>query len=256
MNILGAQAMVKPIRLFDDGALRRIEHALSTDRIGTYVAASGGDLRAAMALHTWNTGVSAAFYGPLQALEVGMRSAMHRELSATFGGAWYDNLGDGAGRCDLAAYAMNRVEEAKDALAERGKPVTPPQVVATLMFGFWVSLLGRGGRGLPARGSRPADERKRDYEMRLWRPALHKAFSNARLPRQKVHEKLRFLRDFRNGIAHHEPVFHRDLGADHASILAAAGWISSDLKTWIAHHSRVERVLRLRHPLKLDRWRR
>ena len=38
-------------------------------RLGTYLTATGGDRVQAVRLHTWNTAVSAAFYGPLQALE-------------------------------------------------------------------------------------------------------------------------------------------------------------------------------------------
>ena len=44
--------------------------ALSRERLGTYLDATGGDREGAIRLYAWNTAVSAAFYGPLQGLEV------------------------------------------------------------------------------------------------------------------------------------------------------------------------------------------
>ena len=38
-------------------------------------------------LYAWNTAVSAAFYGPLQGLEVALRNAMHRRLAERLGAA-------------------------------------------------------------------------------------------------------------------------------------------------------------------------
>ena len=53
--------------------------------------AAGGDQEGAIRLHAWNTAVSAAFYGPLQGLEVTLRNAMYRGLAGHYGEAWYDN---------------------------------------------------------------------------------------------------------------------------------------------------------------------
>ena len=65
------------------------------------------------------------------------------------------------------------------------RPITHlPRLVAALPFGFWVSLLERGGRSVVP--SAP----KRDYDMTLWRPALHRAFPNARLWRVNAPSRL------------------------------------------------------------------
>lgn len=61
--------------------------------------------------------------------------------------------------------------------------------------------------------------------------------------RVDAHARLDYLRTFRNRIAHHEPIFARHLVADHDSILLATGWISAEMRDWIAHHSRVPRLL-------------
>lgn len=212
--------------------LDALQASLSPERFATYLAAASGDRAEALRLYTWNTALSAAFYGPLQGLEVAVRNAQHRELSARYGPGWYDNPQVG-----LDAGALDRVRAAKDELRRGRYAVDPPHLVAILPFGFWVSLLGRGGRG--AVPGAP----KRDYDMTLWRPALHRAFPNARLRRADAHSRLDYLRTFRNRIAHHEPIFARHLTADHDSILLVTGWISTETRDWIAHHSRVPRLL-------------
>ena len=55
--------------------------AFSPERMGTYHEAVSGDHDKAALLYVWNAKVGAAFYGPLQAVEVTLRNAMHRELS-------------------------------------------------------------------------------------------------------------------------------------------------------------------------------
>ena len=182
----------------------------------------------------WNTAISAAFYGPLQGLEVALRNAMHRELAGRYGPDWYDNPA-----CQFDAGTLNRIASAKDNLRREGYTVDPPHVVAALPFGFWVTLLGRGGRSAVLGAPR------RSYEMTLWRPCLHRAFPHARASRAQVHQPLDYLRTFRNRIAHHEPVFTRHLEADYGSILTVAGGLCPENADWIAHHSRVVDLLRV-----------
>ena len=216
----------------DNLVLDALQASLSPERFATYLAATNGDRAEALRLYTWNTALSAAFYGPLQGLEVAVRNAMHRELSARYGSAWYDNLQTG-----LDAGAVDRIRAAKEELRRGRYSVDPPHLVAALPFGFWVSLLGRGGRAAILGAA------KGDYEKTLWRPALHRAFSNARLRRSDAHARLDYLRTFRNRVAHHEPIFARHLAADHDSILLVTGWISAAMRDWIAHHSRVSGLL-------------
>ncbi len=217
---------------FDEDILDALVASLSPERIAPYMAAAEGDRERAMRLYTWNTAISAAFYGPLQGLEVALRNAMHRELTARFGAAWYD---DPACRFDRGA--LSRIAIAKDDVWRDGHQVDPPHLVAALSFGFWVSILGAGGNG-PVR-----DPGRRNYEMTLWRPCLYRAFPGAKMKRSEVHRRLDYLRTFRNRIAHHEPVFMRHLEADYHSILTAAGWVCLKTRDWIAHHSRVEAML-------------
>jgi hypothetical protein len=222
------------VKIFDyqEGVLEALETSLSPERIGTYIKAAGGDREKALRLYTWNTAASAAFYGPLQGLEVALRNAAHRQLCAVYGPVWYDNPA-----CGLDAGALARIDHAKNSLQRNRSPIDPPHMVAELPFGFWVSLLGKGGYG------RPPDTRKKDYDRTLWRKCLYKAFPNARLRRAEAHKPLDYLRTLRNRIAHHELIFTRHLAADFRSILEVSGWICTKTADWIRHHSRVEEIL-------------
>ena len=85
---------VKPF-FYTEETLDELETALSLARLSTYLGAAGGDRERAIRLHAWNTAVGAAFYGPLQGLEVVLRNAMHRRLAEWYGPAWYDHPGAG-----------------------------------------------------------------------------------------------------------------------------------------------------------------
>jgi hypothetical protein len=218
-------------------ALAELEATLSAERFATYRAATGDDREAAARLYTWNTAVSASFYGPLQALEVAVRNAMHMQLSTRYGATWYDNPAAG-----LDNGANAKIDQAKSDLARGFYPVDPPHVIAGLSFGFWVSLLGHGGHMDPTRSKRA------NYEMTLWRPALRVAFPNATsLNRTGAHTPLDYLRTFRNRIAHHEPIFQRHLQQDYQNILDVIGWICPHKKAWMEAHCRVPELLAMHY---------
>jgi hypothetical protein len=78
--------MVNPFP-YSQSTINALGRALSPERLSTYLAAANGDHAAALRLYVWNTEVSAAFYGPLQALEIVVRNAFHRDLAAVYGAA-------------------------------------------------------------------------------------------------------------------------------------------------------------------------
>ena len=223
---------VKPFSYTED-ILNDLEVSFSPERMSTYLSAAGGDREKAFHLYAWNTATSAAFYGPLQGLEVALRNAIHRQLAGCYGAAWYDDPAAG-----LDAGCLERIANAKNEVARAGHATAgPPRIVAALPFGFWISLLGSGGR-IDHAG------RKADYERTLWRPALRGAFPHcAPLTRKQAHRPLYYLRTLRNRIAHHEPIFARHLSQDHQCILDVTGWISPRVRTWIEGHSRVPMLL-------------
>lgn len=47
----------------------------------------------------------------------------------------------------------------------------------------------------------------------------------------------------RNRIAHHEPIFRRNLAHDHVDMLTLVGWISEEGRDWVQELSRVPAVI-------------
>lgn len=200
---------------------------ISNERFTTYLNASGGNADDALRLYAFNIAASGSLLGPLQTLEVALRNALHDRLCGQWGRTdWWS-----APDINLTHVHQSMIREAID----RGGAAAAPagKVVAELPFGFWVGLLGRGGRNR--------------YEMRLWWPALRNAFPHFKGSRKDLHQDLDYLRTLRNRVAHHEPVFRRHLSADAASIERLVGYICPTTALWLQDHSRVNHVLSLRH---------
>ena len=213
--------------------LEAVESALSHERLSVYLEEPENDRKSALRLHVWNTAVSAALYGPLQGLEITLRNAMNRELVKKHGRAWYDNMDD-----LLDKGALERIKTAKG-LKPADLNDNASQIVANLSFGFWVALAGRGG---PRN-----DGYKANYDKMLWRPTLRWAFRNRdSLSRHEAYGSLNGLRNLRNRIAHHKPIFVLDLEKYHQNILELASWICPSTAEWIKQHSRVLELLQLR----------
>jgi hypothetical protein len=155
---------------------KRLRNLLSQSRLAEYELRCAGDPVAALRLHCWNTEISEAFYGPLQYLEVSMRSVMTKELVSLFGQRdWWASP-----QADLHYGARRKITEATDQLRRSGLPADPQQITDELPFGFYVSLLGPGN----------------NYDQRLWRPALYRAFPGYHGRRRDLHRRFDYLRVF------------------------------------------------------------
>jgi len=193
----------------------RLLPLISGARLSTYQAACAGDMAMAMRLYTWNIQVSAAAWSDLSVLEVSLRNSINIQLESYAGKAdwWFSR------RVVLRAEQSDPVR-----MASRGG-ASPGSVVASLTFGFWTALLANR------------------YHQVLWVPAIHLAFPGYVGRRGALQQELEALRRLRNRLAHHEPVFNRDLAADHRSILQVLGWISPAVQAWVEHDSRLPAVI-------------
>jgi hypothetical protein len=146
-----------------------LHRMLGQARLPEYEAFCAGDKVAALRLFCWNTEVSAAFYGPLQHLELALRSVLDQHLFQLFGqDDWWNHS-----QANLHHGARAKIDEAVRQLSRRGPVPAPAHVVAELPFGFWVSLLGSGN----------------SYDQRLWRTALYRAFPGYHGGRHALHRR-------------------------------------------------------------------
>ena len=190
--------------------LAALERSITRERLSYYLNECGDDFERALRMYELNTRISAAFYGPLQGLEILVRNDMNLQLQAAFGENWHD-----LSTIRLQQTQVNDVHKTIDGI-DHADP-TNGAVVAQLPFAFWVGLLG------------PKNENE------IWRKALYKSFRNRPrgTERKIVHNALDSIRRLRNRIAHHEKILHRDLPANHATIMEIAGWCCIETRDWI-----------------------
>lgn len=211
----------------DAAFLREFASALSLDRFTTYLQACAGDESGAMQLYVWNIEVSAAFWIEFHVLEVTLRNACHSRLTEMAGTEewWQSDIALHRGSAAALRQALQHAET-------RDTAATPGHVVAELGLGFWTGLFARR------------------YHQRLWVDGLEQAVPGAGGQRHAVHRSLERLRKLRNRIAHHEPIFARDLAADHRLALQTVSWVNPTIAAWLTDISRVPPLLQSR-PLVL-----
>jgi hypothetical protein len=210
---------------------------LTADRLRSYLAATGGDLEAAIGLYDWNTQIGAALHEDIGRLEVVFRNALDVAL-VSYGSAqgwptvWYDRRPLFPGR--HGRRALEDIVAARGRATRRGRPEAHGKVVAELNLGFWRYLCTP------------------PYLTSLWVPALADAFPHHREPgdprtiRRDVEDRIQRLHFLRNRIAHHEPIHHRNLERDLADLVQLTGWICADTQAWIVATSRTSTVLAAR----------
>jgi hypothetical protein len=196
-----------------------LEEHLSSPRFAPYLREVGGNSQQAYNLYEWNVQISGAFHASICGLEIALRNAMSARLERhrianRWTGEWYDDAGG-----IFNTQTKKNIRHARDRIAAAGKSETPGRVVAELTFGFWPFLL-RGG-----------------YQATLWSPALRHAFPGVR--RQDLERNVAQIHELRNRIAHHEPIFGRDLESDYDALLTAAEAMSVRLAWWIDKRSEV-----------------
>jgi hypothetical protein len=202
----------------DPASLAGAPVALSLERWATYGCQAGGEYGAGARLYTWNVEVSGAFWGPIHLLEVTLRNAISARLSFLAGAeCWWEGVRLYHPQSFQLASARRRVVAA-------GRECSAGRVIAELGLGFWVGLLSNR------------------YHAALWVPSLAAAFPYRPevVRRGDIHADLESLRLLRNRIAHHEPIFGRDLERDHDAILQILSYVDRDVLAWVRSHSRVE----------------
>lgn len=192
-------------------SLAALLSALSKPRIEAYRLSPDEPLGVVLGRYRWNIALGQAFWPALHLIEVILRNNLHRVISQQYStDAWYELEPP-----VLVQMAREDVLRARSRLVDQQKPVEPRRVIAELGFGFWTGLLGT------------------DYEQRLWPRLLSSAFPHMpRKDRTRANVARRFheIRQLRNRISHHEPIFRQNnLAQLHDDLHEAIGWLSPNV---------------------------
>jgi len=207
-------------------SLASLQRSLSSERLQAYATPEDSDSLDAVARYVWDLALGAAIQPVLHVLEITFRNHVFEasrklvdESALRFHDmeCWLDADPSLLEERELAA-----VLDAKNALLRSKRPLTPGRLVAKLGFGFWVSLC------------------KRPYEQGrvtgpgLWPGLISHAFPFA--PKQyrtrsSIFHRVDGIRELRNRVSHHEPVWDRNVLQLHGEILETIGWMNQGLAT-------------------------
>ena len=200
---------------------------LSSQRLGPYLAHSQGDRHRALAYYHWNLCLSETLYPVLHLNEVVFRNAMHQALTREFDTQnWFQGLW-------LHPREQRAIEKVTTELRKRDQQnaLDPDKVVAELTFGFWCSL---------------CDTRYERHQV-LW-PRLLRHPSLKQLPKRQRQRKqlsraLNRLRQLRNRVFHHEPIWHwRDLPQRHNDASTLMHWLNPEAARLLQHTDRFKTI--------------
>lgn len=215
----------------DPSSLSGLRTLLGEARFSSYLAHYKGNERMALRLYSWNIAASTALWGPLGVLEVTVRNAIHRQMCERAGrDDWWESP---------TTYLMDRERRMIDSTIEKlqWRGNTNPSaddVVAGTSFGLWTGLTSEG---LPRHATL-------SYETTYWQPRLHRAFPHYGAGKRKVlHRQVDDIRQIRNRIAHHEPIFKTDLSKVCTEITSVAGYVDPAAADYITGSHRLDDVI-------------
>lgn len=204
-----------------DGNNTNIIRDLSEARFAPYLKSAGFNQHYAFSLYLYNARLSKAFLYPLHILEVTLRNRISDIFSINFGEKWYD---DKAFRSGLSEEGLNALDRGE----RRTKRSNKEDIVATLTFDFWSNLF------------RP------EYDRFIWQTNMKKLLPDIDMTRKEFQKVVKKINDFRNRIAHYEPIHKINLSEMHVEILNTLSWLSDDTSHWVKHYSTVNECLRMK----------
>ncbi|WP_162303019.1 Abi family protein [Buttiauxella sp. 3AFRM03] len=172
-------------------------------------------------IYIWAQHAAASLYPLLQNLEISLRNAIDREAKARFGLYWWDQIGKNVQGDTLPKFLVN-IDKAKRTLeierrkkeARRKSPLDPfiqnqwthDQILAATDFSTWHFILSNDFCSLSPK----------DNANYLWPKSLGKVFRNyssitpnSKYARKEIGDLIFELREYRNRLFHHEPVWNK-----------------------------------------------
>jgi len=207
--------------------LLALDKSLSPERLDTYLKASGFKPLRAVQIYLWNARLSECFYFPLQCAEVTLRNAIHEAFSNAYSADWPTDI---KFERHAGAKTIANIAKVQTRIVDSGYPITTPRIVAGMSFDFWTILLTS------------------KFDQPVWKTRLHRTFPGLpkNLHRRDLAQIVMPLKEFRNRIAHHEPIFRANHGDMQRDIVQLIRYKCPHTADWVAHHSRLHTILRER----------
>jgi hypothetical protein len=214
-----------------------LERALSAERLQAYRLPADRDVTHGLARYIWNLALADAVAPLLHAFEVTLRNEVVRTagkivpariaaanaaaranapafLSGTFP-SWLD-----VEPTMLLANEKRKLDRAKSELGNDRRTHTEGHLIAKLDLGFWVALCRHAYADTRAEGPR------------LWPVGLKQAFRYRPAEittASAIFHQFDLIREFRNRVAHHDPIWDRDYLGKHEHILVSLAWMAPKL---------------------------
>lgn len=205
---------------------------LSLPRFDRYLRASGNDADRAVSLYEWNANLASAVFEAIHYVEIAVRNAIDNALRDHFqetltGIPWF------LGQSELAQRSATQIEVVRRRLADENKKETRDQIIAGLSFGFWRQIVGK------------------PYTQ-LWIEATRHAFPNSKGDIRDIRTAFAWIHPFRNRVAHHEPIFNKDVSQQLDIMLDLMSWLDPPADAWLERVQRVRQILNERPVPRLD----
>jgi hypothetical protein len=194
--------------------------------MSTYERACGGDSDRALALYRANATVSGRAFTALHYFEVILRNALDAQLRT-----WNaEKCGDPFWTKNAAPLLLNVIgldrlnaarADARKAVGRRREPLHD-DIVAQFSLGTWRFLL---------------PSQRHQGKQQLWDEALERSFPNRHGVRpDQIAQSASIVYDFRNRVAHHEPVFSLDLRGKRRAMRDVLQSIGGPARKWFVEH--------------------
>lgn len=159
--------------------------AFSEARVNKYLRACGGNKQKALRLYKSNARLSQQFYGVLSLFEITLRNAINNHYLAQFGKDWIINQAVPAGLLEHEASEVHATESAY----RKAGVYSHDKMVGSFTFGFWTYLFTK-------------------HNYKVGGKTLLQIFPNRPkgTTQKSVYNDITAIREFRNRIAHHEPI--------------------------------------------------
>lgn len=212
---------------FTDDERNALPGVFSAPRFQTYLQAKAHDVDGALELYEWNLKVSSTLIIPLQVLEVSIRNGVADAIETVHGSNWGFSRGFLLSLPDpRRSYSPRKeLDQLRQRLPTTGK------IIADMKLMFWQKMFTAG------------------HDNAIWNSHFRTSFPGTdphktiQQLRVEAYAELDAIRKLRNRIAHHEPIFARNIADEYARILKVIAWRSQVAADWVDKTQTVTQLL-------------